>query len=139
MLQFPDVFVGEDSCNFLPPENERPRKITEVEVKEKFPLEYAIQGYCPVTYVEGMKRYSTYTCTLHVWICMDIPYILKYKPGRLFLSSQAEVGVYLRQASIQRRRLLIRCESTLNSRADASLLFFSATATAFTCSLKDRS
>ena len=49
---------------------------------------------------------------------MCVPYFLKYKPGRLFPSTDFEVGLYSRQAFIQDRRLLSKEQMMLSPKRD---------------------
>lgn len=58
-LSDPEKFVGDSALSGLPPLDCLPCKRTELEVKGMFPRQYEIQGFCPVTYVDGKKRYST--------------------------------------------------------------------------------
>ena len=41
----------------LPPLNRRPHRQTEAEAKALFPKPIEFSGYCPVTYLNGGKRY----------------------------------------------------------------------------------
>lgn len=56
-LSSPDSFTGPGTKE-LPPAERLPRRKTELEVKGMFPKQYEINGYCPVTYVDGKKRFA---------------------------------------------------------------------------------
>lgn len=41
----------------LPTPDKLPRRRTAADVKKMFPKPVELQGYCPVTYLDGKKRY----------------------------------------------------------------------------------
>ena len=51
-LSNPDQFVSPDCKAILPPVEKRPKLLTEVD-KSVFPKEMELQGFCPVTYING--------------------------------------------------------------------------------------
>ena len=55
-LNSPDKYAGPTACGHLPPPEGLPKRKSELEVKSMFPLKYEIQGFCPVTYMDGKKR-----------------------------------------------------------------------------------
>ena len=55
--------MGEAAPVHLPPLDCLPQIKTELEVKEMFPRQYEIQGFCPVTYIDGKKRLTLHECT----------------------------------------------------------------------------
>ena len=59
LLTNPDKFVGDSAFNILPPPSARPKRISNVDLKEKFPIHYELKGFCPVMYIDGKQRYST--------------------------------------------------------------------------------
>lgn len=61
-LSDPEAYVGEATPIHLPSSGCLPQIKTELEVKEMFPRQYEMQGFCPVTYIDGKKR-----LTLHVY------------------------------------------------------------------------
>ncbi len=52
----PESFVLPFAPRALPPSHELPRRKSHSDVKALFPKQLEIQGYCPVTYVDGNKR-----------------------------------------------------------------------------------
>ncbi len=56
-LSNPDNYAGDLAHNILPPPNARPQRKSEIELKEKFPVQYELKGFCPVTYIDGKQRY----------------------------------------------------------------------------------
>lgn len=54
-LSTPERFTG-PSAPQLPPAEWLPRCKTEMEVKRMFPKKYELNGYCPVTYIDGEKK-----------------------------------------------------------------------------------
>ena len=60
-LSNPERYVGDIG---FPPLDCLPRKRSELEVKDMFPRQYEIQGFCPVTYIDGKKKYHSQTSRL---------------------------------------------------------------------------
>ena len=55
-LADPARYVPPQAPRKLPPQELLPRRCTAVEVKAMFPKQIELQGYCPVTYLDGKLR-----------------------------------------------------------------------------------
>lgn len=55
-LSAPDKFVLPGAPRALPPVELLPQKRSHADVKALFPKQFELQGYCPVTYVDGNKK-----------------------------------------------------------------------------------
>lgn len=62
-LAEPEKFVPPSAKCTLPAANLLPHKISPAALKQTFPKQAELNGYCPVTYTDGHHRYDTHNCT----------------------------------------------------------------------------
>lgn len=60
-LMSPELFVPPNALKSLPPPELLPQRLSHADVKERFPQQLEIQGICPVSYVDGQRRYANHT------------------------------------------------------------------------------
>ena len=55
-LAHPEQYVPPLAPRQLPSPDMLPRRRTQMEIKSMFPMQIELQGYCPVTYLDGKLR-----------------------------------------------------------------------------------
>eukprot|EP00731_Ephydatia_muelleri_P001087 Em0001g1087a len=57
-LSNPDKYIHPNAPRILPPAELLPQRISQSDVRAMFPKSFEVRGFCPVTYVDGNKRYE---------------------------------------------------------------------------------
>lgn len=81
----PDTYIN--SGVQLP--TDLPCRRSQIEVKEMFPRQFEIQGFCPVTYIEGNKRYSSFS------IFLSFPFLSPILLQPLHLPCQSMLFIFI--------------------------------------------
>ncbi|KAM9316639.1 adenylate kinase 9 [Gastrophryne carolinensis] len=88
-LQDPELYVPPLAPRPLPPLEMLPKKLTVANVKAKFPKNAEMKGYCPVTYVDGKKRYEAL-------VPGNIEHAAEYKDKIYIFESEEKLQKFMR-------------------------------------------
>ncbi|XP_072102423.1 adenylate kinase 9 isoform X1 [Mobula birostris] len=88
-LENPETFVSPLATATLPPPDMLPIRLTAAGVKARFPKHAELQGYCPVTFLDGMEKYEAL-------IPGNIDYAVEYRKKLYLFQDEKHLNKFMR-------------------------------------------
>ena len=88
-LQQPETYVPPLAPRKLPPPELLPKRRTAAEAKALFPMPVELQGYCPVTYLDGKCRYEAI-------LPGDPGLVVQYREKLYYMEDESKLQQFLR-------------------------------------------